>query len=101
MRVLADRDALHTPAGHVAVGWLIVEDLFTVLVLVLLPVAAKAGAADAGDFAVAIGKAVLKIAALVVFTLVVGARVIPALLGYVAKTRSRELFTLTVLVIAL
>jgi CPA2 family monovalent cation:H+ antiporter-2 len=101
LRVLADRDALHTPAGHVAVGWLIVEDLFTVLVLVLLPVAAKAGAADAGDFAVAIGKAVLKIAALVVFTLVVGARVIPALLGYVAKTRSRELFTLTVLVIAL
>ena len=37
MRVLADNDDLHTPAGHIAVGWLVVEDLFTVLVLVLLP----------------------------------------------------------------
>ena len=37
MRVLADDGDLHTPAGHVAVGWLVVEDLFTVLVLVLLP----------------------------------------------------------------
>ena len=37
MRVLSDYNALHTPAGHIAVGWLVVEDLFTVLVLVLLP----------------------------------------------------------------
>ena len=37
MRVLADNDDLHTPAGHIAVGWLVVEDLFTVIVLVLLP----------------------------------------------------------------
>src|SRR5688572_30967416 len=38
LRVLADNNDLHTPAGHIAVGWLVVEDLFTVLVLVLLPV---------------------------------------------------------------
>ena len=37
IRVLADNNDLHTPAGHIAVGWLVVEDLFTVLVLVLLP----------------------------------------------------------------
>ena len=36
-RVLADNRALHTPSGHIAIGWLIVEDLFTILVLVLLP----------------------------------------------------------------
>jgi monovalent cation:H+ antiporter-2, CPA2 family len=41
LRVLADNDALHTPSGHIAVGWLIVEDLFTVLVLVLLPIVAS------------------------------------------------------------
>ena len=47
LRVLADNDALHTPAGHVAVGWLLVEDLFTVLVLVMLPLLAVALAAVA------------------------------------------------------
>jgi CPA2 family monovalent cation:H+ antiporter-2 len=102
LRVLADFDALHTPAGHVAVGWLLVEDVFTVLVLVLLPVFARpGGGGGAAGVALSIGGAVLKIGALVVFTLVIGRRVIPALLGYVAKTRSRELFTLAVLVIAL
>ena len=43
LRVLADNNDLHTPAGHIAVGWLVVEDLFTVLVLVLLPVVFGAG----------------------------------------------------------
>ena len=41
VRVLADNEQLHTPTGHIAVGWLVVEDLFTVLVLVLLPGAAR------------------------------------------------------------
>src|SRR5687768_12892639 len=45
LRVLADNNDLHTPAGHIAVGWLVVEDLFAVLVLVLLPVAFRADAA--------------------------------------------------------
>ena len=102
LRVLSDYDALHTPAGHVAVGWLLVEDLFTVLVLVLLPLlVGPAVDGDASDVAVSVVLAVLKIAALVVFTLVVGRWAIPKMLGFVAATRSRELFTLTVLVTAL
>jgi CPA2 family monovalent cation:H+ antiporter-2 len=101
LRVLADNNDLHTPTGHIAVGWLVVEDLFTVLVLVLLPVIFKPGAADAGAVAQAIGWSVVKIGVLVGFVFFVGGRVIPWLLGRVAATRSRELFTLTVLVLAL
>ncbi len=104
LRVLADYEVLHTPAGHVAVGWLLVEDIFTVLVLVLLPILVGGGDQSASDplaIAISVGVAVVKVAALVVFTLVVGRRTIPFLLGLIAKTRSRELFTLTVLVLAL
>ena len=99
IRVLADNDALHTGVGHVAVGWLLVEDLFTVLVLVLLPALGEGGSAM--DITGAIGVAMLKVAALVAFTFVVGQRAIPALLRWVARTRSRELFTLAVLALAL
>ena len=99
IRVLSDHDALQTPAGHIAVGWLVVEDLFTVLVLVLLPL--LAGPKQEGSILVSVGLAFVKIAALIAFVLVGGKRVIPALLGYVAETKSRELFTLTVLVLAL
>ncbi|WP_437538396.1 cation:proton antiporter [Sorangium sp. So ce726] len=102
MRVLSDNDVLHTPAGHLAVGWLVLEDVFTVLVLVLLPavVGGDAGVGASG-IAASVVLAVLKLAGLVAFVFIVGQRVIPALLGYVAKTGSRELFTLTVLVVAL
>lgn len=99
LRVLADNDALQTRVGHIAVGWLVVEDLFTVLALVLLPLFAGGGAA--GGVVGAAFTAVAKVAALVTLVLVVGRRAVPVLLGYVAKTRSRELFTLTVLVLAL
>ncbi len=100
VRVLADNNDLHTQAGHIAVGWLVVEDLFTVLALVLLP--ALFGPATAGGSVYgAIGLAAVKVSALVAFTALVGTRVIPRVLDYVADTRSRELFTLTVLVIAL
>ncbi|WP_053237790.1 cation:proton antiporter [Sandaracinus amylolyticus] len=100
-RVLSDNDALHTPAGHVAVGWLIVEDLFTVVVLVLMPVLGSGEAQSVGGVLWALVVAVVKLAALVVFTIVVGRRALPWFLGRVARTRSRELFTLTVLAIAL
>ena len=101
LRVLADHRDLHTLTGHIAVGWLVVEDLFTVLVLVLLP--ALFGPQDGGSLAVVLElvKAAVKIAVLAVFTLVVGGRVIPWALDKVVATRSRELFTLTILVIAL
>lgn len=97
-RVLADNHVLHTPAGHVALGWLVVEDLFTILLLVLLPVVLGAGE---GNIWWILGKTLLKLAALTVFTLVAGQRLIPALLGYVARTGTRDLFTLAVIVLAL
>jgi monovalent cation:H+ antiporter-2, CPA2 family len=99
VRVLADHNDLHTQAGHIAVGWLVVEDLFTVIALVLLP--ALFGPATAGPLWLTLALTAIKVTALVAFTAVVGTRVIPRALDYVAHTRSRELFTLTVLVIAL
>jgi CPA2 family monovalent cation:H+ antiporter-2 len=99
VRVLADNDALETPGGRVAVGWLVTEDLFTVLVLVMMP--AFAGARAGGAIALVAVTAILKVAALVAFTWFVGRRLIPAFLRWIERTRSRELFTLAVLVIAL
>ena len=100
VRVLSDNSDLHTQAGHIAVGWLVVEDLFTVVALVLLPAFFGPATADTSLW-VALGLTALKVTGLVAFTALVGARVIPRVLDYVADTRSRELFTLTVLVIAL
>jgi CPA2 family monovalent cation:H+ antiporter-2 len=97
VRVLGDASQLHTPAGHIAVGWLVVEDLFTVLVLVLMP----ALASGAGTPIAAVGWAGVKVVALAVFTMAVGGRGIPWMLTHVAGTRSRELFTLAVLATAL
>ena len=100
IRVLADNNDLHTPSGHIAVGWLVVEDLFTVVALVLLP--ALFGTTEkSSPLWLVIAITALKVGALVAFTAIVGTRLIPRLLEYVARTRSRELFTLTVLVLAL
>src|SRR5262245_38895441 len=102
-RVLADNQALHTPTGHIAVGWLIVEDLFTIFASVLLPaifggsIATSAG----GNVWATLGIALLKLAFLILFTFTVGKKLIPLLLEFVARTGSRELFTLAVLVLAL
>ena len=95
VRVLADNRQLHTPTGHIAVGWLVVEDLFTVLVLVLMPTI-FGGAQSANPFA-AISLAAIKIIAFGLFAVVVGGRTIPWLLAHVSRTQSRELFTLAVL----
>jgi CPA2 family monovalent cation:H+ antiporter-2 len=102
-RVLADNRALHTPSGHIAIGWLIVEDLFTILVLVLLPAlfSSSRETAGGGGVAMILGWALLKLAALIGFALIAGQRIIPWFLGYVARTGSRDLFTLAVLVLAL
>ncbi len=99
VRVLSDNNHLHTPAGHIAVGWLVVEDLFTVLVLVLMPVVF--GAATEGSIPSALGLALVKVVALVVIVATLGGRLLPWILKHVAATRSRELFTLAVLVVAL
>jgi CPA2 family monovalent cation:H+ antiporter-2 len=97
--VLADNHDLHTQAGHIAVGWLVVEDLFTVLALVLLP--ALFSPQVETPLWMALSWTAVKVSVLVVFTIVVGTRVIPRVLDYVEGTKSRELFTLTVLVVAL
>ena len=74
-----------------------VEDLFTVLVLVLLPVIFGSGDVAPANVPLALVLAVAKLGVLVAFTLVAGGRLIPWVLGHVARTNSRELFTLTIL----
>ena len=108
LRALGQRDELETEAGRVATGWLIVEDLFTVIALVLLPIlAVAAGTVEgaepltAGGVALEIGSALGKAAILTVLMLVVGARLLPWLLTHVQGQGSRELFTLAVVAIAL
>ncbi|QNH11696.1 MULTISPECIES: YbaL family putative K(+) efflux transporter [unclassified Xanthomonas] len=104
LRAMEERRLLETLRGRIAVGWLIVEDLVMVLALVLLPALADAlGGKGAGTGAIlgALGITLLKMAAFVVVMLVVGRRAIPWVLEKVAATGSRELFTLSVLAIAL
>jgi len=104
LRGLEDHGGLQSPEGRIAVGWLIVEDLFTVLVLVLLPVVAgsfKAGSGATRDVLSSIGLATLKLGLLAVLVLYAGGKIIPWVMTRVARTRSRELFTLTVLAVAL
>jgi CPA2 family monovalent cation:H+ antiporter-2 len=105
IRVLSDNDMVDGPRGHIAVGWLIVEDIFTVVVLVLLPVLASLGKGEApssaGSAVLSVGIAILKIGALGAIVLLGGGKLIPWILAKVARTRSRELFTLAVLAFAL
>ncbi len=113
LRALERERKLETPEGRIAVGWLVVEDLAMVLALVLLPaVAAATGVAPATAAAiaptaagqglwVALAITLAKVALFVAFALIVGTRVVPWLLMQVARTGSRELFTLAVLAIAL
>jgi monovalent cation:H+ antiporter-2, CPA2 family len=104
IRVLTDNDVLHTSQGHIAVGWLIVEDIFTVLALVALPAVASIVAQNGEgeqSVAAALGMAVVRIGLLALIVLGGGKRLVPWLLGQVAQTRSRELFTLAVLALAL
>jgi CPA2 family monovalent cation:H+ antiporter-2 len=107
LRALQERRLIETERGRIAVGWLIVEDIAMVLTLVLLPVAAGllkgAGeeAASPSEIAIVLGLTTAKIAAFVAVMLLIGKRVIPWILHYMAHTGSRELFRLSVLVIAL
>jgi len=109
LRALEGIGALDSTDGRIAVGWLIVEDLVTVLALVLLPALAPTlgGAATAPtsgappQLAMTLAITAAKVAGFVALMLIGGRRLIPWLLGRVAKTGSRELFTLSVLAIAL
>jgi len=105
LRTFEERDILTSTEGRLAVGWLIVEDVAMVLVLVLLPALAGllGGASAAGGASVvqSLVTTILKVAAFVAFMLFVGTRMVPWMLAAVARTGSRELFTLAVLAAAL
>ena len=119
MRVLMDNRMLDTTHGHVAVGWLIVEDILTVIVLVLIPAMADGRGAQVMGVVPGVGGAAVgeqsalidvlktlaisltKLSVLVALLLLGGSKVIPWVMVQVARLRSRELFTLTVLVMAI
>lgn len=104
VRALQERGLMETERGRIAVGWLIVEDLAIVLVLVLLPAIAAASVIEgdswlriAGALAITLGK----LSAFIAGMLIIGRRAIPWLMHYTAHTYSRELFRLAVYAIAL
>ena len=106
LRALGDRGVLESVNGKIAVGWLLVEDLVMVLVLVLLPATATllGGQAPMHDGHAVADQSIwltllitlLKVSAFIAFMLVVGKRLIPKIMLLVARLGSRELFTLTV-----
>ena len=103
LRALEHRGVLETGNGRIAVGWLVVEDLAMVLVLVLLPPLAQSlgGAELTGrDLAITLGGTLLRVGAFVVLMLVIGRRLFPWILWQVTRTGSRELFTLCVIAAA-
>lgn len=100
VRGLQDLRQLNSVHGHVAVGWLVVEDLMTVLILVALPALAVGEGGESGGLWLSLGTTALKILGLGVLY-VVGTKVVPWFLQHTAKLQSRELFTLAVLGIAL
>lgn len=105
LRALEDEGILKSINGRIAVGWLIVEDLAMVLVLVLLPpLSSSLGAEAAGEthkpIWLTLGITLAEVSTFIALMLLVGRRVFPKLLGYVAQTNSRELFTLCVVATA-
>jgi len=103
LRALEARGEIETQNGRIAVGWLIVEDLAMVVVLVLLPAIVSIGSAGtetAGGLAWTLLRTLLAVAAFVALMLLVGRRVLPWMLWQISKTGSRELFTLCVIAVA-
>ena len=96
LRGLTDHGLVSTPHGRVAIGWLVFEDLATIVILVLMPVLVG----GSGNPLVSVGVALLKTAVFVIIMLVIGTRVLSWLLTQIAYTRSRELFILAVVAMA-
>jgi CPA2 family monovalent cation:H+ antiporter-2 len=107
LKALEAHGSLETMNGRIAVGWLVVEDLVCVLVLVLMPPLAGVlgGTAPEGDSAgplwLTVGKTLLQVVAFIAIMLIAGRRVLPWLLWQIARTGSRELFTLAVIAAAI
>jgi CPA2 family monovalent cation:H+ antiporter-2 len=105
LRALEARNSVNTHEGRVAVGWLVVEDLFMVVALVLLPPLARSlgGSEATPDESLfkLIAQTLLQISGFVAFMLLIGKKLFPAILTHVARTGSRELFTLSVVAAAL
>ncbi len=107
LRALEARDQLDSVNGRIVIGWLVVEDLVMVLVLVLLPPLAgllggkPLGPATDQSVGVLVLQTLGKVALFMALTMVLGRRILPRLLLWVARTGSRELFTLSVIVAAI
>jgi CPA2 family monovalent cation:H+ antiporter-2 len=104
LRALEERGELDSFNGRIAVGWLVVEDLVTVLMLVMLPALAGPlggkASGGGGSLWVTLAMTLGQVAAFIVFMLVVGRKLFPWFLWRVARTGSRELFTLAVIAAA-
>jgi len=107
LRALEAKNALDTSNGRIAVGWLVVEDLVMVLVLVLLPVLGGGSHGDGGagvsttGFVVTAGLTFLKVVVFIALMMLLGKKILPKMLWAVSKTGSRELFTLAVIAVAI
>ncbi|MCJ8161017.1 cation:proton antiporter [Acinetobacter zhairhuonensis] len=107
LKALGDRGLLNSVNGKIAVGWLLVEDLVMVLVLVLLPATAvllggeaMTAHGESSNIWLTLGLTLLKVAGFIAFMLIVGKRLVPLIMQFVARLGSRELFTLTVVAAA-
>jgi len=107
LKALGDRGLLNSVNGKIAVGWLLVEDLVMVLVLVLLPATAVllggtpiAGSDPTANIWMTLAITLLKVAGFIAFMLIIGKRLVPFIMQIVARLGSRELFTLTVVAAA-
>lgn len=97
LRGLMDNGLLSTPHGQAAVGWLILEDIATVLILLLMPtIASGDGGMDWGN----LGLTLLKAAAFFAALIFIGRKLIPWILTGTARSGSRELFILAVLAVS-
>lgn len=104
MRVLSERRLLHTQEGHIAVGWLVVEDIFTVIILLLLPTLAAFSSGSNPSMMDTLGSiafVLLKFVVLTLFMFTWGHKLVAFILINVARLRSQELFTVTVLALVL
>lgn len=100
-RVLDARGHLQSTAGHIALGWLVMQDLVVILALVLLPTAAELEAQHPEALLNTVGSKLLEVSGFVAVVLVVGRKLVPWILAWTARDRSRELFRLAVIVVAL